>query len=296
MIVNAVVLARLFLRQLPRRALAQLLRLRGDDREQRHAERTRLRLRERSGEPHGREPRLVEDLVGQSVSDPRDRALIREERLELAVLRFHGAPEPLVRQLASRGIRTEAPELQHVRGILGEPEPRPLFLSMLDQIEAGSVIERDARREMLRERRSARVSSLPWTARLRGGARRRGRHGQPARAHEMNHDRAARLRFQNQILAHAPRQAQELADEALGRGSRCLEQRGLTDQEGFDAAAGNARREVLRQNLEERQLRQSLYSRRVATISLERNGGPSGRTKRTPNPSWASQSEIVSDG
>src|SRR5882672_12041037 len=135
-IVDAVVLARLFLRQLPRHALAQLLRLRGDDREQRQVERTRLRLRERSGEPHGREPRLVEDLVGQSVSDPRDRALIREERLELAGLRFHGAPEPLVRQLASRGIRTEAPELQHVRGILGEPEPRPLFLSMLDQIEA----------------------------------------------------------------------------------------------------------------------------------------------------------------
>src|SRR5437762_9260033 len=100
-IVHEVVLARLLLRQLPLGALAQLLCLRGDDCEQRRLERPRLRLRERSGEAHRRKPCLVEDLVGQSVSDSRDGALVREEGLEPAGRGEEGAPKPLRGQLAA---------------------------------------------------------------------------------------------------------------------------------------------------------------------------------------------------
>ena len=144
-------------------------------------------------------------------------------------------------ELAARGVGTEPLKLGQIGGIFDEPEPRALFFSVLHEIEARAVVEGDARGELPRERR-----------RPLGG----GDDEDSARAHEVDHDRPARLGLEHQILAHPARQAQELAGEALGRGGRGLEERGLADQDGFNAAARDAGREVLGQHLEKRQLRQ----------------------------------------
>jgi len=98
------VLPRLPLREVPRRAGAELLELIAHDPEHGPAKAFCLLFRDRARPLEWGESRFIENLVRQAVADSGKRPRIGEQRLEFARVGPKRAPQSLERQLTARGI------------------------------------------------------------------------------------------------------------------------------------------------------------------------------------------------
>ena len=234
-VVHGVVLDRLPLGQLPGRRPAEECRLPREHRADRLEEAPPVLVARLRRELERRQARLVEDLVGEPVSDAIARWSVRR------VLSWREAARSDARNAGSasspRRVRSDRPQLGERVGIVGEPEARA------SRCRARSGAARSRRRRRCgRPRPAARFDARP----IRGGSE-----PQAPETHQVQDDRAARFALENDVLPAADRKAQgtprRTTPEERPSGAA---QAGAPRSLRF--AAPRPRRQVLGQDLEER--------------------------------------------